>query len=130
MKDFILKLKASIYRYTGVYLAHKEQADYVDSPEYWKQMAKILKSPKNDMYPSDIHGLLIGSWQAHYGFARPIGPLEWSRFRIRVKYKYRFLSIPVWFINNMVVNFISIKWDLQDLYKTLTTKKKKRRKKK
>lgn len=67
-----LKLKSLIYKKTGIYLADKEELEYIKSKEFWKIFLKMAKNPKNDMGFRDIQGLLIGMWQANHGFCRPI----------------------------------------------------------
>jgi hypothetical protein len=64
-----LKLKALFYRYTGFYLAHREELDYITSKEFWKEFKKLYSHKDNDMSPRDLQGLLIGMWQCKYGFA-------------------------------------------------------------
>jgi hypothetical protein len=66
----IIKIKAWIYRRTGIYLAHKEELEYITSKIFWKKFMRIVKQKDNDMSPRDIQGLLIGSWQCDYGFYR------------------------------------------------------------
>jgi hypothetical protein len=67
-----IKLKAKLYQVFGIYLASKEELEYIKSKEFWKSFRKILGSKKNDMSPQDIQGLLIGCWQAKHGFYRPM----------------------------------------------------------
>lgn len=64
----MLKTKAFIYRNTGIYLAHKEENEYVDSMAYWREFSRLLADPENFMTPRTIHGVLIGLWQARHGF--------------------------------------------------------------
>lgn len=101
-----LKLKSLIYKYTGLYLADKEELEYITSRECWKKLMKIAKNKKNDMSLENIQGLLIGMWQAEHGFARPS-----SRYWLK---KPRLF----WnFINWFIVLFITIKWDLERLFR-------------
>lgn len=67
----ILKLKAFIYQRTGLYLANKEELDYIISKEFWKAFTRIITKKKNDMRPEDVQGLLIGMWQVKHGLYRP-----------------------------------------------------------
>ena len=55
----LLKLKAKIYQYTGIYLAQKEEDEYLRSEE-------AVSLLENNEYP----GLVIGLWQAKHGFTR------------------------------------------------------------
>ena len=66
----ILKIKAFIYKLTGIYLAHKEQCKYMESKEFWESFAKVKASPFNEISNYTASGILIGSWQAKHGFAR------------------------------------------------------------
>lgn len=84
----ILQIKAKIYYYTGIYLAHEEENDYLQSKEFWASMAKLLKGKDSDFQnPRNAQGLLIGLWQAKHGFARPMRP--WDSFVRRMKWRYR-----------------------------------------
>lgn len=66
----ILKLKGIIYQKTGIYLASKEELEYIKSDEFWKSFMKMITHKANDMSGSNIQGLLIGLWQTKYGFYR------------------------------------------------------------
>lgn len=71
MKEFILKLKGHIYRYTGIYLANKEELEFLTSDKFWKQFSKHSKSKKqNKMTNQEIQGLILGLWQFDNGFYR------------------------------------------------------------
>lgn len=80
----ILK-KALIYKYTGLYLAKKEEQAYLRSKEGTQRIERILVHSNLD-YES-AKDLVIGLWQSQYNFARP---LSWLRFR-----EPRFLFIPI-----------------------------------
>lgn len=72
----ILKLKAFFYRYTGVYLAQKEQHIHQLSKKYWDEFYNITAQQQSFMMSDDeVHGMLIGLWQAHNGFYRPMSGL-------------------------------------------------------
>lgn len=66
----ILKLKALLYRHTGIYLANREELEYLKSEEFWKEFRKICVRKTNDLTLADIQGLLLGLWQAENGFYR------------------------------------------------------------
>lgn len=86
----LLKFKSKFYQYTGVYLAHKETLGYLESNDFWYEFSTIKSHPENDIDDRDIQGLLIGSWQAEYGFYR----------RMDVKYwltRNKFLKVYSWF---------------------------------
>lgn len=66
----LLKLKAWIYRRTGIYLAHKEELEYITSKVFWKSFRRIIGHKKNDLGAETVQGLLIGMWQTKHGFYR------------------------------------------------------------
>lgn len=69
--DLILKIKGYIYCYTGIYLAKKEELEYVTSKEFWKQFDKFYsKRKKHKLSSETIQSILIGLWQAKYKFYR------------------------------------------------------------
>lgn len=103
----VLKLKAVFYRYTGIYLADKEENDYLSSEEFWKDFERTAKSC-NDCGPRNVQGLLIGIWQAKYGFARPM-----SRIRL-------FRPLWLWRPVRSLDSFrLAMYWDLQAFFKAL-----------
>lgn len=65
----ILYLKSKIYQGFGIYLAQKEELTYIKSEEFWRKFNEI-SSHNTGMDKRDIQGLLVGSWQAQYGFCR------------------------------------------------------------
>ena len=103
-----LRVKAIIYRYTGIYLAETEENVYIQSKEFWKEWSRQFSHPENDMHPRNIQGLMIGMWQANHGFTRPM-----SRLSFR-SYKYRKLwNFLAWF----EMFFTTLKWDIENLFK-------------
>lgn len=66
----IIRAKSWIYRKFGIYLAHKEELEYVTSKEFWKDIVKLYKHKDNDMSFMDLQGLLIGMWQVKHKFYR------------------------------------------------------------
>lgn len=107
-----LNIKRIVYKYTGLYLAHKEELEYVTSSDFCKKMSKILAKKDNDMSLRDVQGLLIGLWQADKGFTRPMS-------RVKFKRSYRlFWNIIAW-VDEL---YITIKWDVQDLYRAIKKK--------
>jgi hypothetical protein len=105
----ILKLKSLFYKYTGIFLAHKEENEYIDSPEYWKQFAKYLNNSKlEDMSPRNVHGLMVGIWQCEHGFARPVSFLRYKN----PKFLFKTLG---WFVDLYTV----VKWDIQLVYRRM-----------
>lgn len=101
-----LQLKSYIYKYTGWYLAHEEENDYLQSKEFWKELKKILANPENDMSPRNASGLLLGLWQADHGFGRCM-----SNYKFK---KPKLIFVPVAFFDEMLT---MIKWDLKDMYR-------------
>lgn len=75
----MLKLKAAIYRYLGIYLAQKEELAYLESNDAQISVSEGLE------FGLDFDGALglaIGSWQADHGFYRPCSPLRLKHFKI------------------------------------------------
>lgn len=70
----LLKIKAFIYQKTGIYLADKQELEYITSKAFWKEFIKICTHKDNDMAPRDVQGLLIGMWQCKHGFYRAFKP--------------------------------------------------------
>lgn len=69
----ILRIKALIYRYTGIYLAYREEANLLASRAHRREFDRMYREyliSKDNMHPLDIQGILIGSWQAKHGFTR------------------------------------------------------------
>lgn len=64
----MLKIKAAIYRYFGIYLANNEEALYLKSHEVQKLIAEFLKE---NLDSKDAIDLAVGLWQANNGFHRP-----------------------------------------------------------
>ncbi|NBO99736.1 MAG: hypothetical protein EBU90_06370 [Proteobacteria bacterium] len=110
MKKVILKLKSYIYKYTGIYLAHKEENEFLTSDEFWSQLKSIFKNNKSDCFysnPKNVQGLLVGMWQAKNGFSRFYNPF----------------MLKTGFINKTINLFyaplVTLKWDLKNLFLTL-----------
>lgn len=66
----ILKIKAFIYRLTGIYLAYREESEHLCSVEFEEGLDRIMNHPENNMSAYNATGLLIGMWQAKHGFTR------------------------------------------------------------
>lgn len=105
----LLRIKSIIYKYTGLYLARKEEWAYYLSREYQQEynkcMAHTLTDPDDALDAEDVHGLLIGSWQAHHGFHRPMSFIQYKHPR----WVFRIIG---WF----EVLFIVLKWDVKNLF--------------
>lgn len=63
----VLKLKSFIYRLTGIYLANKEELEYVTSKEFWRAFKKIKDKTLSNQVKQ---GILIGLWQCEHKFYR------------------------------------------------------------
>lgn len=74
----ILKIKAFIYQKTGIYLANKEELEYITSDSFWRQFRKIYLAKDNDIGMRDVQGLLIGMWQCKHGFYRAFNPRRYK----------------------------------------------------
>ena len=68
----LLKLKAFIYRHTGIYLAKREELAYLKSEDGKSTVKSLTKSFGKE----GALGIAIGSWQGQNGFYRPF---RWSK---------------------------------------------------
>ena len=76
----LLSLKARLYRYTGLYLASKEELDYITSREFWEAYEETIGALTidDDMSPQNVQGLLRGMWCLKNGLMRPCALLEYE----------------------------------------------------
>lgn len=72
----MLKVKAKIYQYTGIFLANKEQTDYLWSAEGLAEIQKSFDALNDAELAFD---LTVGSWQADHGFTRPLSEYMFKR---------------------------------------------------
>lgn len=72
IKDQKMKIKAWIYQKTGLYFAHKEELAYIHSEDYWAKFADIGAELSDELTLRDIHGVVVGLWQAKHGFYRTL----------------------------------------------------------
>lgn len=96
-----LKIKSRIYRYTGLFLADKEQEAYLASDLCQKSIKQLCSYPENGLNESDAREIVIGMWQANVGFYRPMSML---RFKT-----------PLWFFRPLayvIESFKAIKYDI------------------
>jgi hypothetical protein len=100
--SLVLKVKSVIYKYFGIYLAHREENEYLSSKEYWDKFINVTVDPDNDMSPRNVHGLLVGSWQADHGFSRMVSFLRFGG---------PFRKVLAWFVDF----YMNVKWDLRFL---------------
>lgn len=68
-----LKLKAAIYRKTGIYLAKSEELDYLKSEKFWLDFCDIVKHEEDGTKLQDIQSSMIGLWRCVHGFIRRKG---------------------------------------------------------
>jgi hypothetical protein len=101
----LLFLKAKIYQYTGLYLAYKEQCEFLESEEFWSEMERIYPQME-DMSLKNIQGMLIGMWQGKHKFYRRMDIQYFSSNNV-------FLRVYSWFR----VFYWTLKADLERLYK-------------
>lgn len=97
---WLLKLKAKIYRYTGLYLADKEKNDYIESEYFCKELTRAFIA-SNDMSLYTTFSLLIGMWECNHGFTRPTTHAK--------RWYYPAIKVAQYVIEN----YLSLKWDLQ-----------------
>lgn len=60
----LLKLKAKLYQYTGIYLARKEQNTYMKSPKAKQDIEELMGIQYNGRLS---RGITIGLWQGSNG---------------------------------------------------------------
>jgi hypothetical protein len=110
----LLKLKSHIYRYTGIYLAHKEENEYLQSKDFWNEFHKMKNHPKNDMDDENIQGLLVGLWQCgkNHNFTRPMVMWHWS-----FRFKYPLLYPVAKFFADIHAGLKALKCDIESLFK-------------
>lgn len=70
-----LKLKGIIYQFTGLYLATREECEYLKSEEFWDEFEQMMKT--SDWSMVDTQGVLIGTWQARHGLYRGMWEHDW-----------------------------------------------------
>jgi hypothetical protein len=89
----LLKLKAKIYQYTGLYLARRDESVAMEV-EFYKGFYDLTDNEFNE-------SLFIGSWQATNGFCRHSNPL-WSKITIhrlhKNKARHAYYSVLGWFV--------------------------------
>ena len=74
-----LKTKSRIYRYTGIYLASKEEQAHLELPTTKLQIFKIHGSETwGEPSLDDAKGIATGLWQVEHGFYRPICFLKYE----------------------------------------------------
>lgn len=68
----ILKIKAFIYRHTGIYLAQREENRYMALESTRQMISTMVVTCELDK--DTVEGIVIGSWQAENGFYRRFNP--------------------------------------------------------
>jgi len=68
----LLKIKAFIYRHTGIYLAKREELAYLKSEDGRSTVKTLAKSFGKE----SALGIAVGSWQGKHGFYREF---KWSK---------------------------------------------------
>lgn len=103
-----IKIKSLIYRYTTLFLAHKEQFEYVSSEEFWKEFDR-LNDGFNDLEMRSINNFdyLVGTWQAKNGFTRLMGLHLFVK-----KKKYPYLKHVFTLIEIVHGSYLQLKYDL------------------
>lgn len=101
----LLKLKAKIYQYTGIYLAQKEELKMLKSKSFWQEFCR-LQETFADM--RELQSFMIGDWQSRKGFTRYV-----SKFGMRSKFNPFYLNILIC----LDQFYAAAKYDLKDLFK-------------
>jgi hypothetical protein len=97
----ILTLKSIVYKYTGIYLAQKEEDAYLQSSEANLEYNMYAKyDGVKRLGHKTIKGIMIGGWQAHNGFCRPLSFVCFGS-----DYKIGRL------VNNLCTLGLVLKWD-------------------
>lgn len=101
----LLKIKAAIYRYTGIDLTAPEKLKYIKSVEFSHNLVKMKRADKS-MSVKNIIGLLIGGWEAENGIYRSLpknyfSVNSFSPLKDRIKMK-------------LLCSFVNIKCDIVD----------------
>lgn len=100
-KNYKLKLKSLVYRYTGVYLANKEEQKYMRS----KPTQRRIKDLSAELGSGDAaRGIVIGMWQAKHGFTRPWSPCQ------------AWLWHP---LSKLHISLLALKYDFQNLIRKI-----------
>lgn len=104
----LLKLKAKIYHYTGIYLAYREQCDYMESADYLKYLTAPNGTDSEEFSIETKASLAVGLWQARHGFHKPL-------------YLKAFCKVGFhWQIIRFVVEFyMALNYDLKTLYRRI-----------
>ena len=108
----ILKIQALIYRYTGIFLAHK-----AENKEIWD----FLRENKNEKITRLSLSLHIGMWQATKGFTTFFCPISNNMVKLRYS-RFSFLVTVFWHIELFLRQAY---WDLFErwVYKFYKAKK-------
>lgn len=108
----MLKLKSTLHRYTGIYLAHSELDEYLARPEVQQRIQTMQLFGDEPIDPELNKIILRKLWEADHGFTRPLSFLYFKRPR-------KFWAVIAWFVDFGTV----LKWDLQRLIRKLKCQK-------
>lgn len=90
-----LRIKSIVYRYTGIYLAYREEVEYLNSRAFRKEFDRSLKH-FDDTHPLDVQGILIGMWQSKHHFYRNwVDPKGKSRLQVAILTSWRTLVLDL-----------------------------------
>lgn len=64
----VLKLKAKVYQYTGIYLAKKEENEYLKTVQREVITENRLLRNSKHLRQNDMTGLNVAVWQIRHGF--------------------------------------------------------------
>jgi len=118
-----LQLKSKFYRYTGIFLAKKEEALYLASAECREYVQRMVSHPENDMDEEEAIGLATGMWQCEHGFARPMVTWHWKYFSVRFKYPKLYPLVA--FLASAHAGLRALKWDIEFALKRVVSKRSK-----
>lgn len=93
----LLKIKAKIFQYTGIFLARKEQNKYIESQDFKDEVRRMVSYDDGGPVFSEeeCKNLLIGTWDSHHGFYTFMSKFPWPLSRLHIMYmqfKYDFFT--------------------------------------
>lgn len=109
----LISMKARVYRYTGIYLAEKDEERYVKSQQYWNDYKNIKITYKRMYTPNEYKELLLNAWNFDNGFIRPLTKYEKSiqqntAMSIGTKIKHHIEMIKLAFLMDMIHLYNSV----------------------
>lgn len=116
----LIKLKARLYRYTGVYIAEKDEKKYLLSQNYWKDYKQIRSEYKKLYTPDEYKEILLNAWNYNNGFVRPLTKYEkfdenTVSFSIITKIKHHLEMIKLAFLLDIIYLYNNVLYYLNNV---------------